>query len=758
MKKTVFLYFLTTASLFSASISGNVKVYTGENFGVFVYVKGASGYDITDSNGDFKIEGVEKGKEYKVVFQKENFPDIVKNLKINGEDENIVVSFNKSSAIIGEKTVKNNSRKKPRIENKYSEINYKVSKKREIKGKVITDVNEPVFIKIKGKNYGTVINPNTIFTLEAGQESGIIQIYQPGMKKKEFILSLGEKKVDIGDIKLEKEKKDSFDYKISFNKKIDGVVSLYKDDIEKYSIRVENSETAKFKNIEAGNYSFKVVSYGNEDYKSIVKAEEEKAENIVIQNAVSNKRIYVYLYPDNKEMSIKLYKKDELIKSVDSVKGLYIAENIEDGTEYKIVAKLPKHIGQEARAVKAGERVNIVLEREIKGALVSGTIYPFGADAEVMILDGESIIGTGKTDEDGNYEIETEKAKSGRKIIRVRAEGFKEAREIRTVNEGKENGNINIALIPLASDIFGKVKIPNSRDSSGVYVVIEELNIWQLTDGEGKYYFSGVPEGKYTLSFRKYGYKELKKEMIFSKKSIKEVNTEMQPVGRIVINSNIEGFTIEINGIEKKIESRVFVTEEPVGDVFITASKDGYLNENIKSELKEPGEKKELNITFRNSEEYKKYLDSKITKIEELIEGLYVTQAEMKIEEFKSLEGAESYKIEIEKIARRLNQAKGNLFEDDRRILSEIARARKDIELLEKESISYGEKRRKLNEKYRETLDFIEKILNENRYTTYKYELYIFKSEVYDKSGMLNSAKESKLTAMKYMEEEKKKR
>ena len=77
---------------------------------------------------------------------------------------------------------------------------------------------------------------------------------------------------------------------------------------------------------------------------------------------------------------------------------------------------------------------------------------------------------------------------------------------------------------------------------------------------------------------------------------------------------------------------------------------------------------------------------------------------------------------------------------------------------MEKENISYGEKRRKLNEKYRETLDFIEKILNENRYTTYKYDIYMFKSEVYEKSGMLNSAKESKLTAMKYREEEKKKR
>lgn len=759
MKKTVFLYFLTTASLFSASISGNVKVYTGENFGVFVYVKGASGYDITDSNGDFKIEGVEKGKEYKVVFQKENFPDIVKNLKINTEEENISVSFNKSSAVIRANESKNRENKKQRGKEKsYSEINYKKSKSRELKGKTVTESNEPVFIKIKGKNQGTVATPNSLFSFEAGQEGTTVEIYQPGMKKKEIFVAAGDKNTDIGEIKLEKEKRESFDYKITFNKKIDGIVSLYKDDVEKYSLKVEQSETALFKNIEPGNYSFRVVSYGNEDYKSTLKPEEGRSTNINLENSVSNKRVYVYLYPDNKEMTVKLYKKDELIKSAQNVKGLYIAENMEDGTEYKIVAELPKYMKQEARAVKAGERVNIVLERDIKGAVVSGTIYPFTANAEVMVLDGENIAGTGKTDENGNYEIETGKIKSGRKIIRVRAEGFKEEREIRTINEGKENKNINIALIPLASDIFGKVTLPDLKDLSGVYVIIEELNIWQVTDTEGKYYFSGVPEGKYTVSFRKYGYKELKKEMVFSKKSTKEVNTKMQPVGKVVINSNTDTFKIKINGEEKSVESRVFITEHPVGEIVITASKDGYLDENIKSELKEPGEIKELNITFRNSEEYKKYLENKVIEIEELIDGLYVTQAEKKIEEFKSLEGAEVYSADIDKLSRRLNQAKGNLFEDDRRILADIARLKKEMDILEKESISYGEKRRKLSEKQREIIDFIQKILSENRYTTYKYELYMFKSEIYEKSGMLNSAKESKITAMKYREEQKKKR
>ena len=61
MKKIAFLYFFISALIFSATVSGNVKVYTGENYGVFVYVKGADGYDVTDAAGDFKISGLQKG-------------------------------------------------------------------------------------------------------------------------------------------------------------------------------------------------------------------------------------------------------------------------------------------------------------------------------------------------------------------------------------------------------------------------------------------------------------------------------------------------------------------------------------------------------------------------------------------------------------------------------------------------------------------------------------------------------------------------
>lgn len=770
MKKIAFLYFFISALIFSATVSGNVKVYTGENYGVFVYVKGADGYDVTDAAGDFKISGLQKGKEYKLIFQKDNFPDVVKTIKILENEENVSVMFKKNSAVIGESSskssVKTGSSKKKKSKEgnsektvkKYSEESYKSVNTREISGKSITSSSEPVFIKVKGKNYGTVIQPNSEFKFESSKDDIVVQIYQPGMKKREIIIGSGEKNVSMGEIKLEKERENSFDYKVSFNTKIEGVASLYKDAMEKYSVKIENSDTVTFKNVEPGNYIFKVISYGNDDYKTVLSLESGRSEKIELRPSAADKRIYVSLYPDNKEMSVKIYKNEDLIKSAENVKGLFIAENMEDGVEYKITAESNKYMLQEARAVKAGEKINIVLERDIKGAVVSGTIYPFGTDAEVMLLDGEKIIASGRTDENGNYELEAENIKSGRTIIRVRAEGFREAREIRTINAGKENSNINIALTPFAADIFGKVSINGQNDSSGVYVSIDELNVWQLTDAEGKFYFGDIKDGKYKISFRKYGYREIKKELVFTKNSVKEINTEMQPVGKIVINSNVDGYKININGTEESVEKKVYISEQNIGTVNITAMKDGYLNEKAKVEIKEAGEIKEVNITFRNSEEYKKYLEAKIVEIEELVDGMYVVQAEKKMDEFKLLEGADAYKADTDRLSRKLNQAKGNLFDDDRRILAEISRNRKEIEVLEKENVSYGEKRRKLSEKYRETLDFLEKILNENKYTTYKYEIYMFKSEIYEKSGMINSAKESKMIAMKYKDEQKKKR
>lgn len=42
------------------------------------FVDNGSKYDVSDSNGEFELSGLDKGKEYTIVFQKENFPEIRK--------------------------------------------------------------------------------------------------------------------------------------------------------------------------------------------------------------------------------------------------------------------------------------------------------------------------------------------------------------------------------------------------------------------------------------------------------------------------------------------------------------------------------------------------------------------------------------------------------------------------------------------------------------------------------------------------------
>ncbi len=232
----------------------------------------------------------------------------------------------------------------------------------------------------------------------------------------------------------------------------------------------------------------------------------------------------------------------------------------------------------------------------------------------------------------------------------------------------------------------------------------------------------------------------------------------MAAVGRVIVNSNMKEYKLKINENEEQVNTAVYTKELQTGKIYITASKEGYLNESKEVELSEPGQIVEVNITFRNEREYKEYLEKKLDEIRELVDGLYVYQAERKMEEFLKLEGAESYKFEIDELKRRMKQAKGNLFDEDRAILAKMENMKKDIEKIERQNIGYGEKRKKLGEKYRETIDILEKIAAEQKYTTFKYEIYLLKSEIYEKMGMPNSAKESMETALKYKAEQQKKR
>ena len=117
MKKIVFLFFLIQISIFSATIVGKVSVYTGENYGVFIFVDNGSKYDVSDSNGEFELSGLDKGKEYTIVFQKENFPEIRKRVKISSEKEYVNVQI-KKDGITGTANIYSNEDKKRKKENR----------------------------------------------------------------------------------------------------------------------------------------------------------------------------------------------------------------------------------------------------------------------------------------------------------------------------------------------------------------------------------------------------------------------------------------------------------------------------------------------------------------------------------------------------------------------------------------------------------------------------------------------------------------
>jgi tetratricopeptide (TPR) repeat protein len=81
---------------------------------------------------------------------------------------------------------------------------------------------------------------------------------------------------------------------------------------------------------------------------------------------------------------------------------------------------------------------------------------------------------------------------------------------------------------------------------------------------------------------------------------------------------------------------------------------------------------------------------------------------------------------------------------------SEIERIKKSFDEIEAKDISVFQRRKLLDEKYREAVDYIEKLLIKFPYTTLKTEVYNLQGEIYKRMGMLNSAEKSFDNAKKY--------
>ena len=196
MKRLAILFLLITTITYSASISGKVSVYTGENYGVFVFIDKIMKYDVTDSSGNFKINGLESGREYTVVFQKENLPEVRRVIKISGENSSIEVAIKKLSEKQGIKTEQKSSRKTVKRRDKV-ENNSGV-----IRGRVVSQSNGDIFLRVKEINYGIIIKPNSEFAIKVLKGRYGIELYQDGIKKREIVVNVQNSKNNLGDIFL----------------------------------------------------------------------------------------------------------------------------------------------------------------------------------------------------------------------------------------------------------------------------------------------------------------------------------------------------------------------------------------------------------------------------------------------------------------------------------------------------------------------------------------------------------------------------
>ncbi|MBN2838291.1 MAG: hypothetical protein JXM74_06005, partial [Fusobacteriaceae bacterium] len=80
----------------------------------------------------------------------------------------------------------------------------------------------------------------------------------------------------------------------------------------------------------------------------------------------------------------------------------------------------------------------------------------------------------------------------------------------------------------------------------------------------------------------------------------------------------------------------------------------------------------------------------------------------------------------------------------------EIEKVKLNIEKAESSKDGYLEKNKELNKIYKESIEYLEKIIESHPYTTYRYDINMIESEIYVKLGMPNSSKKSIAEAKKY--------
>lgn len=728
MKKMIlfFIYILCNIFIMSAELVGTVRVENIESFGVFVYIEETNQYDITDELGNFKITDLNQGKEYTFVFQKENMGDIKKNVKIDKEIQYESFFLKKEQE----------------------------KKKYKMQLLLSTPINKEGYLKIKKFPYGILLQPNkyTISELEVGKYEG--EIIQEGAFSKNINFEI--KEIDINNIGIISLKaKEGNSLRLIFQDEIDdGYFFLYKDDELKHIERFNNKrKNYTIKNLEQGDYTLQVKAYGKKDYEKNIKIKGQEKIDIKLSKLSETNVLYLNLYPEDMQVDIKLFDENGiLIKEEKNKKGLCTFSNLDWEKKYNILIKSKGYKDLEMKGLKVGEKIDAALAKDIKGVRITGTIYPFNSLAEVMILDNEKILAKTICDENGNYEIDAdENIIDGRKILKIRAKNFKEYKEYRTVYKGQEIKNVNIEIEPLKTSLYGRVTLKdNIYDFENVVVIIEELGMWQYANKNGRYYFADIPWGVYNISYKKLGYKEQKLKSFISDKEIKEINVELIPQSYLFVKSNVSDYEININGKKENVNKKSYEKILSPGTYKINFLKKDYINIEENVILYEAGEIREINLIMKKMSEYKNEMEEKIKELKILIDKGEIKEAEFKIKIILQDKNSYIFKNEIDALILQIKNIKDNLFDVDRYVREKLTFLKKEIENIEKEDLSYGKKRKKLDNKYKESIEYLEKVLKEKKYTQLKYEVYNFIGDIYIKMGMENSAKENYEKAKKY--------
>lgn len=720
----IFILFIFNLSLVAAEIKGIIKVENHDDFGVFIYVENELKYDISDQQGNFSIDGLDRGKEYVLVFQKGELPDYKKTVKVEDETTEVIIEM----------------------------LDVRRDIRYPIRGQINSKLQNDIFVDLNDESYGIIVKPNQKFNtnlLEGGYKATLIQ---EGAYKKnvEFLVEKG-KTNDMGTHSME-----AIDYNtltLRFDERLkDGVILLYKDDYLVHSERIKSgTQNLIIEPLKSGLYTLKVKAYGKKDYISNVEVVRNSVRDIKLQQLSKFDTIYVNIEPKDVAATVKIYHDGNIIEEMAEVKDLAIFESLDYNKQYDIVVSASKYKNYSIKRAQVGDKLEANLARDVKGSLITGYIYPFNSNATVMLLDQNKILAKAKMDETGYYELETVKAVSGRKIIRVKADGFEENTVIQTIEKGTKASNFNLELIPKISRVSGKVTLNSKYTSPNVLVYIEELAIWQYTNEKGEYYFKNIPNGKYSLIFKKLGYQSIMEKITVKQGENVTKNSNLVPMGKMVFRSNLENYTLKLNGRKEDIKTKLHEKIEGLGLKTIVAEKPGYLTVRTQIKLTEAGEIRDINIEFISIEKQNKLVRDKIDVIRDLIANLEIAEAERVLYDLSKVKQLKSYEQEYRSIKNDLKKAKATLFGIDRGIKLEIEKIKSNMFAAEDTDVGYLEKQRYLRKVYQQSIDRLEKVVLVHPYTTYRTDILNLQGDIFTKLGMINNSKSSYQEAKKYI-------